>query len=431
MQGLYARFQTEVFKAQPVVDGRVPKNAFGNVDLYVPSMLPEGAVHIPFKGVAKIARKLGFDFGEAVTGFEFKKRRAFPIIEGIVIAQEHEPVILEAYWEAEQEAQEKARVKKYDQSVKRWTRLIHGLLIRERLQKQYASRSGTEGNVSTEGAVNERLEITVNTKDAEKLGQGGHHLVGADDVVQRFKLPKDFQVSYPPSKPESIAGPELDDNIASDQVDGESENTGYAFETMDIDDDDHHRPLTLASSSLPEVGPRTLDELAEASRPESPIPTSNPEASQIHAEARPSATFQGSGPTIPVPVGSLATRPNGRQRGVKKGDGLPAGKKPNATHVGSNGRDLSSRSGSSSRKRGRGKEADSDTASDEDEVAEEYDDGAEDEDGDDGDGDFVMGSAVKVPAPAAKRARKGRVTASPAVPPSDRVLRVRKPPTKR
>lgn len=75
------------------------------------------------KGVAKIARKLGFDYAEAVvspiqrisvlqtrkkvgdhttviyyylqTGFEFKKRRAFPIVEGVVIAADNEPILLE------------------------------------------------------------------------------------------------------------------------------------------------------------------------------------------------------------------------------------------------------------------------------------------------------------------------------------------------
>ena len=69
------------------------------------------------KGVAKIARKLGFDFAEAVvrtciqlcdwcrllitfhsiqqTGFEFKKRRAFPVIEGVVVAIENEATLLE------------------------------------------------------------------------------------------------------------------------------------------------------------------------------------------------------------------------------------------------------------------------------------------------------------------------------------------------
>lgn len=77
-------------------------------------------VHL-VKGTARIARKLGFDFAEAVvsspitfpwyshgktpgfndtlfllqTGFEFKKRRAFPIVEGVVVAADNESILLE------------------------------------------------------------------------------------------------------------------------------------------------------------------------------------------------------------------------------------------------------------------------------------------------------------------------------------------------
>ncbi|KAG6329066.1 hypothetical protein ID866_10023 [Astraeus odoratus] len=144
MQGLYAFSQTELYKPPPIQDGKIPKNDFGNIDLYVPSMLPEGAVHIPFKGVAKIAKKLGFDYAEAVTGFEFKKRRAYPVLEGIVVAAENENAIVDAYIEAEQDAEERARAKRFDQVCKRWTRLIQGLRIRDRLQKQYASNATDE-----------------------------------------------------------------------------------------------------------------------------------------------------------------------------------------------------------------------------------------------------------------------------------------------
>jgi xeroderma pigmentosum group C-complementing protein len=44
---LYAESQTELYEAPPVVHGRVPKNSYGNLDVYVPSMIPSGGVHIP------------------------------------------------------------------------------------------------------------------------------------------------------------------------------------------------------------------------------------------------------------------------------------------------------------------------------------------------------------------------------------------------
>jgi len=45
-QGLYAQHQTEVYIPPPIVDGKIPTNSFGNIDLYAPTMLPAGAVHL-------------------------------------------------------------------------------------------------------------------------------------------------------------------------------------------------------------------------------------------------------------------------------------------------------------------------------------------------------------------------------------------------
>ncbi|EGN98589.1 hypothetical protein SERLA73DRAFT_92039 [Serpula lacrymans var. lacrymans S7.3] len=180
LQGMYARSQTELYQPEPIIDGKIPKNDFGNIDLYVPTMLPKGGAHIPFKGVAKIARKLGFDYAEAVTGFEFRKQRANPVIEGIVVASENEAVLLEAYWEAEQNAEEKARIKRQEQVLKRWTRLIHGLRIRQRLQKQYAT-----------DPEREQPELHWVDKQAPEVGEEpGGFLTTADDVVKPFQLPK-------------------------------------------------------------------------------------------------------------------------------------------------------------------------------------------------------------------------------------------------
>ncbi|TFK87491.1 Rad4-domain-containing protein [Polyporus arcularius HHB13444] len=189
MQGLYAEHQTEIYKPPPVVDGKVPKNDFGNIDLYVPSMLPAGAAHIPYKGTAKIARQLGFDYAEAVTGFEFKKRRAFPVITGIVIAAENESALLEAYWEAEQEADAKRRAKRQEQVIKRWTKLVQGLRIRQRLVEQYADRV-PPGDAQAQSDV--AAEKQTAEEESEQPAAGGF-LTGADDVVQRYALPRNLR----------------------------------------------------------------------------------------------------------------------------------------------------------------------------------------------------------------------------------------------
>lgn len=44
---LYTESQTELYEAPPVVNGRVPRNSYGNLDIFVPSMVPKGGVHLP------------------------------------------------------------------------------------------------------------------------------------------------------------------------------------------------------------------------------------------------------------------------------------------------------------------------------------------------------------------------------------------------
>ncbi|KAJ7701422.1 hypothetical protein B0H17DRAFT_1157700 [Mycena rosella] len=242
MQGLYAQFQTDPYVPNPVVDGKIPKNNFGNIDMYVPSMLPAGAVHIPFKGTAKIARKLGFDYAEAVTGFEFKSRRAAPILDGIVIAAENEGAMLEAYWEAENDAAERARAKRRDRVLKRWTRLVHGLRIRKSLQEEYKDREPA----AVPGEKGEDVEVMPGLA-------GGGFVTGADGVVQAYSLPKAFL----PASSANSAGPS---GVTSDN-EWVPEAVTYDLETMDVDADpaleDNVQP------DPPRKAPKTMKQLAE------------------------------------------------------------------------------------------------------------------------------------------------------------------------
>ncbi|KAI9058217.1 Rad4-domain-containing protein [Trametes sanguinea] len=192
MQGLYAEHQTEIYRPPPVVDGKVPKNDFGNIDLYVPSMLPAGAAHVPFKGTAKLARQLGFDYAEAVTGFEFKKRRAFPVVTGVVVAAENEAALIEAYWEAEQHAEAKRQAKRQEQVIKRWTKLIQGLRIRQRLQKQYADRAGTPVENKNKDSDGPHVPPEEEPEKHAAAAGGGGFLTGVDDVVQPYRLPRNL-----------------------------------------------------------------------------------------------------------------------------------------------------------------------------------------------------------------------------------------------
>lgn len=150
-EGLYAEFQTELYVPPPVSeDGKVPTNAFGNIDLFVPSMLPEGAAHIPYSGVGKVAKSLGIQYAEAITGFEFRKHRSMPKMSGIVVAAKHHDALLDAYWTSEHVAAEREHNKRVERAIKNWKRLLNSLRITERVRREYGQED-TGGAAEPEG----------------------------------------------------------------------------------------------------------------------------------------------------------------------------------------------------------------------------------------------------------------------------------------
>jgi xeroderma pigmentosum group C-complementing protein len=139
-QGLYAEYQTEWIIPNPIgPDRNIPKNVFGNIDVYVPSMIPKGAVHIPLRSTAKVCKRLGIDFAEACTGFEFGKQRAVPVLTGVVVAEENEDLIIDAWEEDERLRREKENKKKEELILGLWKKFLRGMRIRERMRKEYGA----------------------------------------------------------------------------------------------------------------------------------------------------------------------------------------------------------------------------------------------------------------------------------------------------
>ncbi|KAL1636950.1 hypothetical protein SLS58_009557 [Diplodia intermedia] len=151
---LYAPFQTDLYVPPPCVGGRVPRNAFGNLDVYVPSMVPPGGVHVRDARARHAARLLGVDHADAVTGFTFRGRHGTAVVEGVVVAAEHEEAMRAALdglreLQREDEAAERGR-----EALRMWRRFLLGLRVVERVG-EYAS---AEERREKEKEVRERVE---------------------------------------------------------------------------------------------------------------------------------------------------------------------------------------------------------------------------------------------------------------------------------
>ncbi|CAJ0901910.1 7233_t:CDS:2, partial [Entrophospora sp. SA101] len=130
--------------------GIVPKNPYGNLDMFKPSMCPPGGIHIEVNGIAKIAKKLGIDYAEAVVGFDFHSHRCVPVVNGIVIAEEYSTMLLEAWHEHITNVEALSNAKKDKEALARWKRLIVGIKIKMRIHSDYFSRGGDETDVELE-----------------------------------------------------------------------------------------------------------------------------------------------------------------------------------------------------------------------------------------------------------------------------------------
>ncbi|KAL4226611.1 hypothetical protein ACF0H5_014594 [Mactra antiquata] len=134
---IFGHWQTEVYIPPPAVDGKVPRNAHGNVEMFQPSMLPAGTVHLKVAGLNKVAKKLDIDCAPAMVGWEHHCGFSHPLMDGWIVCEEHKDILLAA-WDEEQEIiREKEQQKREKRVYENWRKLIRGLLIKERLKKRF------------------------------------------------------------------------------------------------------------------------------------------------------------------------------------------------------------------------------------------------------------------------------------------------------
>lgn len=183
LQGLYSIDQTDWIIPPPIQDGVIPKNQYGNIDLFVEHMLPEGAAHIPYRGATRVCKRLEIDYAEAVVDFEFGHRMAVPVIQGVVIAEEHFDKVMEELAKDEAEKKRKEDEKRRKAVLAMWRRLLMGMRIRERIRKEYGDAKEDE-SYSVFGHARDQPDIPVDEPVSDEEMAGGFLPEGYEDEDQ-------------------------------------------------------------------------------------------------------------------------------------------------------------------------------------------------------------------------------------------------------
>ncbi|OAA48425.1 Rad4 family protein [Metarhizium rileyi] len=173
LQGLYSYDQTDWIIPPPIQDGIIPKNEYGNIDLFVEHMLPEGAAHVPFRGAMKVCKRLKIDYAEAVVDFEFGHRMAVPVIQGVVIAEEHHDEVMIELEKDEAERKRKEDEKRRKAALGQWRKFIMGLRIVERIRQEYGEidESVSVFGHSKSAASKDHVHVATAAQD-EDMGGG-------------------------------------------------------------------------------------------------------------------------------------------------------------------------------------------------------------------------------------------------------------------
>ena len=140
---LFGEWQTEPYDPPEAKDGKVPRNGYGNVDLFHESMIPKGCVHLRLPGLIRIANKLKIDCSPAIVGFDNNNGGlgSHPVMDGFIVCKEFEEVLIAAWEEEQVNAAKREHEKKEKRVYDNWRKLIKGLLIREKVKKKYKTES--------------------------------------------------------------------------------------------------------------------------------------------------------------------------------------------------------------------------------------------------------------------------------------------------
>ncbi|KAL3777361.1 hypothetical protein ACHAW5_002638 [Stephanodiscus triporus] len=135
MDDLYGEWQTEPW-SPPYVgpEDAIPTNNYRNVEK---ALINPGLTHMDRTGLAPIARKLGIPYAPCMLGYDGHGGNRTATIRGIVVHDHNVALMREASVEWESHALEVENRERRDAILRRWKRLVVGMLTKERLDREY------------------------------------------------------------------------------------------------------------------------------------------------------------------------------------------------------------------------------------------------------------------------------------------------------
>lgn len=140
---LYSFAQTCTYIKLQVHQGQLPKNKYGNIEIYRDSMVPDGCTWLKLSGIESILSEksnTSIKFVPVVTGFKFNKLGyAIPDKTGVIVLSGDVDRAKKFWLDAKIRQQKLQRKLKEEVALHNWYQLIKRLKIKKRLIKDYGN----------------------------------------------------------------------------------------------------------------------------------------------------------------------------------------------------------------------------------------------------------------------------------------------------
>lgn len=209
---LYAEFQTSLYIPPPIENGQIAKNAYGNVEIFTPSMMPENGYLVKLDDVTtmkmleRAARDfLRIDYARAIVSFDFKNKlkNSLPTAKegGILIEAQYKEAMLAILDGMREQEEERRRAEVELNALKSWKfflkklQIMHSLNVRhgkvEETEPQAEEEDDGYFSVASEGAGSDndvenyvpRKRAAVEPEDEDEFEEGGFLLGNEATIV--------------------------------------------------------------------------------------------------------------------------------------------------------------------------------------------------------------------------------------------------------
>ncbi|KAL9642634.1 hypothetical protein ABK040_009713 [Willaertia magna] len=156
---LYGAWQCENYQLPKIENEKIPKNDRNVYELWSDRFLLDGCIHIKkshiynnnltepieMKTLCNCCKKLKIDYAKAMTGFEVKRNKSFPKIDGIIILEKYYTELFELYEKEIKLKRERNEKKRVNKIIGNWSKLVRAMLAREYIKNKYENGNSSEG----------------------------------------------------------------------------------------------------------------------------------------------------------------------------------------------------------------------------------------------------------------------------------------------